>query len=48
MIIYRNYERTHRDDYLLNVLPYVCEYDEVIDIIVNNELIGWKIISRYE
>lgn len=48
MIIYRDYERTEHDDFILNVEPLLNKFNESIPIYNNGEIICWKIQNRYE
>jgi hypothetical protein len=49
MIIYREFKRSEKDDYILNIQPLLGKYTESIPILDNNNIvIGWKIQNRYE
>lgn len=48
MFIPRNHQRTKEDDWKLNVQPYLSNETVSVEIYFNNELLGWKILPRYE
>lgn len=49
MFINRDFARTEHDDFVLNVQPYIGEYEGATKIYDNNgNLLGWKITDMYE
>lgn len=48
MFINRDWRRTEHDDVELNVKPRLSESTEAYPIYHEEELIGWKIQTRYE
>lgn len=48
LIIKRDLTRTEHDDYILNVDPYLHEYNESVPIMWKDKIVAWKIIQRYE
>ena len=49
MFYQRDFSRTERDDYILNILPKLNQFNEAVMIYDSlSNLIGWKIQVRYE
>jgi hypothetical protein len=48
MFIQRDYSRTEKDDYTLNVEPKIGEYKESVEVIVDGVIVGWKIQNQYD
>ena len=47
-MIHRDYNRTERDDFLLNVQPILTDTTETVPVYANGAIVGWKIQFRYE
>lgn len=53
MVIQRNWDRTEKDDYELNVKPLIGKNEESVPLYKymehsSNVIIAWKIQSKYE
>lgn len=48
MFIQRDYNRTEKDDFALNVQRYLSSTDCAIPQYINDILCGWIIKSKYE
>ena len=47
-VIYRNFNRTENDDFILNVQPKLGKYLCATPIIVDDTVLGWFITGMYE
>lgn len=48
MIVYRDFNCTEHDDFVLNVQPRLSNTNEAVPLIIKGEVVGWKIQTRYE
>jgi N-methylhydantoinase B/oxoprolinase/acetone carboxylase alpha subunit len=48
MFVNRDYSRTERDDFLLNVQPHLTDTTETVPVYKDGKIVGWDIKGRYE
>lgn len=48
MFVHRNYDRTEHDDFVLNVEPKLDNISEAVPQYFDGNIVGWKIINRFD